>query len=171
MMTPLKASWPWGVFVNASVLAVGLLISATSAAAQEAQFLNVGIYSADDNGTTEVDEDGVGHQLVKNERLALSTNTVPLKSGAMFGFQFKTTGVPEGAEIRVELHYPAPGAMPPGAEKPLLVSTDSVKASKGAYFESYSLSEPWEMLPGKWAFELWYGRKKLGEQDFTLVKD
>jgi hypothetical protein len=27
----------------------------------------------------------------------------------------------------------------------------------------------YELLPGRWTFEIWYGDRKLGEQSFTVV--
>ena len=33
----------------------------------------------------------------------------------------------------------------------------------------YGLDQPWEMIPGKWRFEIWSGDRLLAEQSFTVV--
>jgi hypothetical protein len=38
-------------------------------------------------------------------------------------------------------------------------------------FTGYTLAEPWELMPGKWVISIWQGNRKLGEQQFTVVKE
>ena len=110
-----------------------------------------------------------GGQLPK---LALSTTTIPLKSGVSFGFEYRINGAPDGAGVTIRdvLHYPEPGGTPPGSTARLLVapSDDNALINRG-FFEIYTLEEPWELLPGEWRFELWFGDRELCSQEFTLV--
>jgi hypothetical protein len=39
-----------------------------------------------------------------------------------------------------------------------------------AAYKSYSLRHEWEVVPGNWTIQIWYGDRKLAEQTFTLVK-
>jgi len=41
----------------------------------------------------------------------------------------------------------------------------------GQTYTSYSFDEEWELIPGKWKFEVWHKGKKLCEQSFTVVPD
>ena len=158
------------------LFAINQLVFAVSASAEAPQVegfevVRVGIYTSDVT-STERDANGVLQNVIANSRLALNTTTIPAKLGVSFGFEFKITGQPDGAvvTIRKETHYPEPGAMPPGATKPLLVNSKMTnRALNEVSFSSYRLEESWELMPGKWAFEFWLGDRKLGEQEFTLV--
>ena len=81
-------------------------------------------------------------------------------------------GTPDGAEVglRKVTRYPTPGAMPPGAAKPLTSNAWLVTpVLNQTRFSGYTLEEPWELLPGTWVIDLWYEDRKLGEQEFSVV--
>lgn len=158
------------------LLAFVLLCAAVPAGAQEPKIqgfevIRFGVYTREVTSTTR-DAKGILHNVVSHPRLALSTTTIPAKLGVTFGFEYKITGHPDDVVVtlRDETHYPAPGARPPGATKPILVDADSTSLTLNhVNYRGYSLQEPWELLPGKWVFEFWSGHRKLGSQVFTLV--
>ena len=156
-----------------------LAVVGSAADAQQAQvdgcrIVQAGIYATDSATPATRDSNGVlSHNDFSVPHLALATTEIPLKSGVNFGIEYTLTGHPDGAgvSIRDELHYPAPGARPPGSTGPLLVAptTDNASINRG-FYSFYTLEEPWELLPGKWEFQLWLGDRELCSQEFTLVK-
>lgn len=123
---------------------------------------------------TQRDARGVLENAVRDTRFIQQAVTVRATIGATFGFQFKITGVPDGASITLRLltRYPKPGATPPGAAHPLRMTEQSVRRKLNRVIEAgYTLQEPWELIPGRWAIEVWSGNRKLGEQEFILVPE
>ena len=53
----------------------------------------------------------VGQRTEFATRLVKSTNVVPLRSGTVFGTQFRVSGYPQGASValRIVWSYPSPG--------------------------------------------------------------
>lgn len=152
-----------------------LLLAAPSFAAEPdvkgVELIRFGIYTLD-VASSERDSNGVLQNVVQNPRLALSTTTVPAKIGVTFGIEYKVVGTPDGAQIEMRkvTRFPAPGAKPPGASQALTSNARPVtRVLNQVHFSSYTLEEPWELLTGTWAIELWYEDRKIGEQQFTLV--
>lgn len=158
--------------------AMCLAVLGAPAAAQEAK---VGSLEVIEAGTytrrvvsTKRDASGVVQNLVSNPGLILATTRIPARIGVSFGFRYKVTGTPAGKTITVrkETHYPAPGALLPGAKSRLMVNShQSTVRLDTIQFSGYMIAEPWERIPGKWVFSFWLGDRKLGEQEFTLVAD
>lgn len=158
------------------LLCLGLFATTWSAQAAEPniegfELVSAGIYTREVK-STERDAQGVLQHVVTDVKLVLSTTQIPAKLGVTFGIQYRLLGEPAGVTVTVrrETHYPSPGATPPGASVPLLVSTKEVKRTLNLVAtQTYTLEEDWEVLPGKWRLEVWSGDRKLGGQEFTLV--
>ena len=155
-----------------------LAVFSAPAAVQEAkvgslEIIEAGIYNRR-VVSTKRDASGVVQNLVSNPGLLQATTRVPARIGVSFGFRYKVTGTPPGKTITVrkETHYPAPGALLPGAKSRLTVNShQSTVRLDTVQFSGYMIAEPWERMPGKWVFSFWLGDRKLGEQEFTLVAD
>jgi hypothetical protein len=162
--------------MNQLLLAVILLAVAAPSVAAEPdvtgfEIVRFGIYERD-VASTRRDGDGVLQHTFKNVRFVSSTTTVPAKLGLSFGVDYKIAGTPDGAKIEARrvMRFPAPGGRPPGAAKPLASNTVAIyPALNTVRYSGYTLEEPWELLPGTWTIEFWYGERKLGAQDFTIV--
>jgi len=162
------------------VVALGVLAFASPVRAQPVQvngckIVRAGLYATDEGSSASRDSNGVLiHSGMSTARLALSTTTIPAKAGVKFGFEYMLTGSPDAAKVTVrdELHYPAPGGMPPGASQPLLVAPSGDDASiNRSFYSGYTLEEPWELLPGKWEFQIWLGNRELCSQEFKLTAE
>lgn len=59
----------------------------------------------------------------------------------------------------------------PGTGNTMLRQEVSVTNTLGnlTYFEM-SFEDTWEMVPGKWTFEIWDGTRKFASQSFEVVK-
>jgi hypothetical protein len=67
--------------------------------------------------------------------------------------------------------FPSKGILNPETGKTVHRSEAVVHRAIGrTHFRSYTLDEPWAVVPGTWTFELWYRDRKLVEQSFTLVQ-
>jgi hypothetical protein len=124
--------------------------------------------------SSERDSSGVVQNVVSDPQLVRGTKQIPAKLGVSFGFRFFLTGTPAGAKVtmRKEIRYPAPGARPPGSASPLALSSVSTDVPLNrTRFTGYTLAEPWELIPGRWVISLWVGNRKLGEQEFMVVKE
>ena len=143
------------------------------AALRGVEVVRAGTYSLG-KMATQRDASGVLQNAIPNPRFVQRAATIRAKIGVTFGFQFKVTGVPDGAwvTLRIVTRYPRPGATPPGAAHPLRITEQSLRRKLNRVIEAgYTLQEPWELIPGRWAIEVWSGDRKLGEQEFTLVPE
>ena len=159
-------------------VAISLLAAGTPAAAQQPAVrgfvvVEKGMYTRA-VVSSQRDSNGVVQNVVSDPQLVLGTKQIPAKLGVSFGFRFFLTGTPPGAKVtmRKEVRYPAPGARPPGSASPLVLSSVSTDVPLNRVrFTGYTLAEPWELIPGRWVISLWAGDRKLGEQEFTVVKE
>jgi hypothetical protein len=137
------------------------------------EVVRAGTYSLG-NMSTKRDASGVLQSAVPDPRFVQRARTVRAKIGVTFGFQFKINGAPDGGlvTLRIVTRYPRPGAMPPGAAHPLRTTEQPLRRKLNHVIEAgYTLQEPWELIPGRWAIEVWSGDRKLGQQEFTLVPE
>jgi hypothetical protein len=130
-----------------------------------------GIYTGDIT-RSERDSKGFVRSAVSNIRHAATTTTVPAQIGVHFGFRYRIVGKPAGQliEIKKVTIYPEGGARPPQSAQPRQKTEYTLTRKIGdSSYTDYSLDEPWELVPGKWTIQLWYGDRKLVEQSFTLI--
>lgn len=154
--------------------AILALLSISPAAEVQVQGITIveyGVYTADLQSTTR-DASGVLVSTSTNFRRVVATDRVPAKIGSRFGFRYTVVGAPQGqtVEIRKVTIYPPQGLQSPTMAQPLrhFERKLSVEIGKTTY-TGYKLDDPWELVPGPWTFELWYGGRKLAEQKFTVV--
>lgn len=117
---------------------------------------------------------GILRSTVTNIEHVETSRIVPARLGVRFGFRYNVVGDPSGAEVslkRVTI-FPPGGLRPPGSARELTRSetTITVKLGEQVRYIGYSFDDPWELQPGQWTMELWYGDHKLASQDFTVVK-
>lgn len=116
---------------------------------------------------------GIGHNTVSNIRLAAKTRTIPMQLGVHFGFRYTVVGAPVGTvvSLRNVTIYPSPGVHNPHAAQPILRHESRINRKIGdTSYHDYSFDDPWELVPGTWIMEMWYGDRKLLSQSFTVVK-
>jgi hypothetical protein len=116
---------------------------------------------------------GIGHAIETDERLAAMTRTVPMQLGVHFGFHFTMVGAPAGAMVplRMVTYFPSPGLRNPQASQPILRHEYTRNTAIGQpQYHDYSFDSPWELVPGTWTMEIWYGDRKLVSQSFTVAK-
>jgi hypothetical protein len=96
-----------------------------------------------------------------------------MQIGVEFGLRYRIVGAPKGAKISVKRDWrlPEPGFRPPSADQPIL-RLDRVDETKigDTVYVSYAFDDPWELVPGPWTIEFWYGDRKLDERQFMVSK-
>ncbi len=156
------------------LLALGLLLlGLTPANAQHVTGIEIiapGIYTAH-IVNKERYANGLGANGMESEQLALKTTTVPMQQGVDFGFRYRLSGTPAEAAVKVRkvILFPSPGLKPPGHPTVTEIEETLDRTIGETTYTGYLLEEPFELVPGKWTFQLWWGDAKLAEQSFTLV--
>lgn len=110
---------------------------------------------------------------VKKATKIEDTTTVHAGIGLEFGIQYVIVGSPKRASvpIRIVNVYPSQGLRNPKTHK-LFRRVEFVrnKIIGDVNYAGYAFEHRWEILPGKWKFELWYNNHKMAEQSFIVRK-
>ncbi|HEY7991493.1 MAG TPA: DUF3859 domain-containing protein [Stellaceae bacterium] len=153
-----------------------LLFVSASAYAQTPQIERIdtveyGIYTADKTSCKR-DAEGIQRCGRSNLRHAETTSTVPAQLGVEFGLRYRVVGNPNGAPVQIKRIWrlPTPGFRQPGkAAIHHLERVDDTTVG-GTLYVSYGFDDPWELIPGPWVLEFWYGDRKLLSHTFTVVR-
>jgi hypothetical protein len=135
------------------------------------EVLDYGIYTVDVKSSRR-DSQGMNENLSTNVRLAKATTTVPAERGVEFGMRYKIDGTPIGNVVSLsELTiFPSPGLHPPTGSQAIHASRTTTNPKIGEVsYTGYRLDDPWELLSGVWVIQLWYGNRKVAQQNFTVT--
>jgi hypothetical protein len=131
-----------------------------------------GLYSVDyETSKFRGDTDRDVLHTFSNVEFNSKTHNIKPELGFRFGFSAILVGAPKGqvVELKRVCYYPKPGIKNPWTGKAVLREEYTINKTLG--MESvygYTFDSPWEMVPGQWIFEVWYGNKKLTSQTFTV---
>ena len=155
-----------------------LLIAAGSARAQTPEVTRIdieqyGIYDVGERiKTADPNAPGGRTEEPSEYRLTRQTTAVPAQSGTSFGLVYRVRGEPAGGEVTIReiVRFPPPGLYDPASGKSFAsFEYDRVTKIGGGAFSTYGFDYDWELVPGPWTFEYWYGDRKLAEQTFTVA--
>ena len=119
---------------------------------------------------------GVSRRIDLNSvKFTTRSHEVVAKAGKRFGLKFTVSGLPGNTRITLrkvvthpEIHKPD-GTVSKGYVVNIGYTTSAEGELTGV--EGYGLDLPYEIVTGKWRFEIWYGDHKLAEEEFNLVKE
>jgi hypothetical protein len=156
-------------------LALLLVLAASAAQAGEQVEVEIvahGIFRADIVEKKQ-DSTGVLHNVVENICHIHTTRTVPARIGLHFGLRYKVTGPVTGERILLRKIVVYPRVMtPPPPERSASFVTSLLDFPVGTTsYTDYAFEQPWEQVPGTWAFQFFDGGRKLAEFSFTVVED
>ncbi|MDR3526546.1 MAG: DUF3859 domain-containing protein [Rhizomicrobium sp.] len=161
-----------------TVIALGALLTGCASVRERehvahVDVLNYGIYSAKVTSNSPAPTVAIGKfDWASNARIVKATSTIDAKLGLRFGFDFQPTGEPDGSMITVTVVtiFPAPG---------LKNGDTAAKFAREAYKLDVPIGEPttyfytfekdWEIVCGRWQFQVWYNGNKFAQQNFDVV--
>lgn len=103
-------------------------------------------------------------------RFVHNTNVIPAKQGTAFGFRYRLSGLQRGTEsFEMRAIHPAMKG-PDGRERTVSAASFVVESVDGLYEDDliYKLSEPFEVLQGKWVLQILYQGRQLISREFLL---
>ena len=103
--------------------------------------------------------------------LVQATTNIPARIGTRFGFRYTIHGTPSNAPIVLTMVGEHPPLKDPRTGKAQRRDAYELQSWIGQTYTSYSLDKEWELIPGRWKFEVWHKGKKLCEQSFKVVPD
>jgi uncharacterized protein DUF3859 len=116
---------------------------------------------------------GINQATATNINHAAATRTVSAQIGTTFGFRYKVIGKPEDVpvDLRRIVVFPPSGLRPSASSKPMSQDEATLQTKIGqTSYIFYTFEDNFELVPGTWTIEMWYGNRKLATQSFTVVK-
>lgn len=132
-----------------------------------------GIFKLDKVGERESKNTTSGSfNVTKEERLIKGTDKVVATVGTHFGFRFKLNGLPEGQKVLLQGRVLHPQISNPETQKMSIIDSWEIEETIGhTNYIGWSFDHDWEIVPGKWTIQLFYGSKKLAEKIFKVRRE
>ena len=110
--------------------------------------------------------------LIKDFKLIKQTTDIPGKLGNQFGLKFAAKGIAAKAKIKLSVKLIHPMTVNPETKKEVTeeqwTAYAKVAGEGCSGCTGWTFDYPWEIVPGKWIFQLWYEDNKLAEKTFTI---
>ena len=109
--------------------------------------------------------------IVTDVELVQRTDNIPAIAGTRFGFRCIIKGSPQGQEVKIVRRNILPGLRNPKTGN--IFYTEEYERTQRIgkeFYIGYKFEENWELIPGKWTFQLFYGGRKLAEKTFNVYK-
>ena len=100
------------------------------------------------------------------------TTVVPARRGVGFGIEYRVRGAPKDVKVplRMVTIFPSGGLHNPKTGKTVLRNEYVEEKPVGALLlKGYTLDDDWEVVPGTWTFQIWFGDQLLAEKVFTVT--
>jgi hypothetical protein len=157
---------------------VALVAGVTTAAAQAdridgADITQFGVYEYKVTNTQELGGSAAGTLKSVDYKFVSKTTSIKARRGVGFGIEYRVLGSPKGAKVplRSVTIFPAGGVRNPKTgerfERNEYIEDKEIGAP---LLKGYTLDEAWEVVPGTWTFQVWFGDKMLAEKSFTLTE-
>jgi hypothetical protein len=158
------------------VAVIALLAGVTAAAAQAdridgADITQFGVYEYKVTGTQELGGTAAGTLKSVDYTFVSKTTSIPARRGVGFGIEYRVRGAPKDAKVplRSVTIFPAGGLRNPKGETVLRNEYIEEKAIGALLLKGYTLDDDWEVVPGTWTFQVWFGDQMLAEKIFTVT--
>jgi len=165
----------WAMILAVCLLAVGSHARAQSKAREaridRLEVLVSGFYVADKTGEMPAAGTTTGHiETLANIKFLDRPPSVTAQIGTAMGVRFKVIGTPKKgkAQLRAEWHIPEPGARNPNGNIYRLSVSDLPVQVGETTMRGYALEQQWEVVKGRWTFQVWQGERKLLEESFDI---
>jgi len=111
------------------------------------------------------------HHTMRASRVLKKTTHISAEKGLKFGIKYLVKGYPIGNRAKIDfvVLYPEPGLTNPDTGKTDRQGMVSmVKVIGRITTTGYLFKQKWEMVPGKWIFQIWHNGRKLSEKIFMV---
>jgi hypothetical protein len=157
---------------------VALLAGVTAAAAQAdrldgVEITQFGVYEYKVTNTEDLGGTAAGTLKSVDYKFVSKTTSITARRGVGFGIEYRLLGEPKGAKVplRSVTIFPAGGLRSPKTGQTFDRNEYIEDKEIGALLlKGYTLDDDWEVVPGTWTFQVWFGDKLLAEKSFTLTK-
>jgi len=159
------------VIVYLAIFAASPLM-AFAAEVKNIEIIEFGIYEAKDINKAKAGTlaSGVNYQLT-DINLVKKTDRIPATLGTRFGMRYLVRGNLEGQTVTVIHRKLVPGFKQPAKDTIVYQEEYETEASIGNLrYWGYTFREEWELVPGKWAFQIVYKGNILAEKTFIVYK-
>ena len=153
------------------ILTVAISTLLSQAIAQTRAYVTeAGIYTT--RGSETVSDFASGRSLGTDSfTLVQSTTNIPARIGTVFGFRYTIRGTPTNWPVLLTMVVEHPPYKNLKTGKTQTRDEYKVRSYSGQRYTPYRFDYEWELIPGRFKFEVWHGDKKLCEQSFMVVPD
>jgi len=133
-----------------------------------------GIISVKIKGKIASPDSATGYiNIYEETTLVKQTDRIPLRKGLGFGISFSIISnlKEETVALRQIIRFPPPGITNPAKNQTLLFHEKLLEYKTGEiHGNTYCFEQDYEMIPGEWKYEYWYGDSKLAEKVFFVER-
>jgi hypothetical protein len=141
-------------------------------AIQDATIVDFGIYKGAGETSVDVGNSPSGNVLLGGTvKLVKQTEKIPAKIGVKFGFQFSLSDKEKKRQLKFVYLFPEIKNPKTGQVSTRFEGTGKYNGDGVPVGVLYDFSDPWELVPGEWTFQVFDGDRMLVEKKFTVVKD
>jgi hypothetical protein len=137
------------------------------------EIVAAGLYKSTLSGKVVKTDSASGtRSIIASETLLKETDQVVAKPGVEFGVRYRIVGAPRGAAVPIKIvtYYPLQGMSNPKTGRTTWREELDAKRRVGrVLYESFHFDHDWELVPGIWSFQFWYGGRMLAEQRFAVT--
>ena len=153
------------------VLCFAFAAGCSQAGSSGLQEVDYGLYKAS-NESLVADTNSPTGEVRSGGTFALveQSDTIPAKLGNAFGYRFSIPKELQQTQLRYVYSFPELRNPVTGRSYTTFESLGEVKGREPSSGIFYNLTDPWELVPGKWTIQVFVNDRKLLERQFTLVK-
>ena len=107
--------------------------------------------------------------IVSRLRFIRQTERIFAQIGRSFGWRYRLHAVPKEARITFRTLHPPITNPSTGQTLRLSWRTEVVREPGNLRYTGYTFDYAWELAEGRWAFQIIYRGRVIGEQAFTVV--
>ena len=159
------------IYIFSIVLSQAFVTGCSQAGSSELKVIDYGLYKAsneasisDTNSPTGEVRSGGTFKLVEQ------SDTISAKLGNAFGFRFSIPKELQQTQLKYVYSFPEMRNPNTGRSYTNFESLGGAKGHGPSSGIFYNLTDPWELVPGKWTIQVFVNDRKLLERQFTLVK-
>jgi len=138
---------------------------------QDAEIVDFGIYKSRDEFSL-MDYNSPSGTILAGGTIKLveQTEKIPAKIGLKFGFRFSLSEELQKRQLKTVYHFPEIKNPETGKATARFESGGLAYMDGDVTFALYAFTDPWELVPGEWTFQVFDGDRMLVEKKFTVVK-